>query len=340
MIRFQSINNLVRICLVTSALFLLSACGGSKDDIEDLIDGVDRKPIDTSRMGLNAFGNQAFAGSLCAQYSEILNTLRLSKIRVLFNWDSNVQPTPGSSLNFSFYDDILSCIPAGIDVLVILTNVPSWMQNSANWIGGNPRRTFVEKWVKPAVNRYAGNGKIIAFQIWNEPNNVNFSENTTLDVLQSPENYVELIAMASNAINDINGNILVTNGATTSIAQNFPDSLNYNRALRDAGMFDMVDIYSIHYYGQSFERLVLEVKDFLNSVPRPIWVTESGRMGVDNQLKYVEETWPFLREKVPNIDRIYYYRFAENTPSASTFGLKNPDGAAPVSDLYVYLRDR
>ncbi len=322
------------------SLFVFVGCGSDAEDLIDIAEGVERKPIDTSRMGLNAFGNQAFAGSLCGQYAEILNTLRLNKVRVLFNWDDGVQPSPGSALNFSFYDDILSCIPAGIDVLVILTNVPSWMSNSGNWINGNPRQTFVESWVKPAVSRYAGNGKIVAFQIWNEPNNTNFPENTTLNVLTSPENYVELIARASNAIKDINGNILVTNGSTTSIAQNFPDTLDYNRALRDAGMFDMVDIYSIHYYGQSFERLVLEVKDFLNSVPRPIWVTESGRTGVNEQLKYVEETWPFLREQVSNIDRIYFYRFAENTPSASTFGLKNPDGAAPVSDLYVYLRDR
>ncbi|RMG39713.1 MAG: hypothetical protein D6719_12680 [Candidatus Dadabacteria bacterium] len=328
------------ICILAIAAFF-SGCG-AKGKIEDLIDSqnVPRKTIDVSQLGINAFGNQAFAGPLCSQYKEIKNVLRLKFVRVLFNWDDNVQPSPQSNPNFSFYDDILDCLPAGVDALVVLAHLPSWMKKSSNWINGNPRETFARKWVRKVAKRYAGDSRIVAFQIWNEPNNVDFSENETIGVLNSPINYVELLALSVNMVEDVDPARRVTNGATTSIAQNFPDSLNYNKAIRDAGGVDLVDFYSIHYYGEAFERFNLEVKDFLNGLGKPIWVTESGERGVNNQLAYAEKTWPFLRERLPGLRRIYVYRFAENSPSDITFGLKNPDPAFPVSDLYVYLRDR
>ena len=310
------------------------------EDIVDTIDGVPRKPIDTNRMGVNAFANERFAGGVCTQYTEIKNTLGLRYVRVLFSWNDSVQPTPESDPFMGFYDEILNCIPAGVDALVVLTHVPSWMNDSANWIDGNPRRTFVRRWVRFVANRYKGNGRIVGYQIGNEPNSTQFADNTTLQLVNSPENFVEMVALASNVIKNVDGAKLVVNGATTGIAQNFPDTLNYNKQLRDAGMESVIDAYAIHYYGKNYEKFILEVKDFLNGLGKTIWITESGKMGVNKQLPYVEEVWPFLRENVGSIDRIYYYKFAEAIPSNVTFGLRNPDGAFPVSDLYIHLRDR
>ncbi|MCB0337313.1 MAG: cellulase family glycosylhydrolase [Bdellovibrionales bacterium] len=327
-------------------LFIFILCFGlacnsdSVDDALELIDGVDRKPIDTTRMGLNAFSNQTFAGSACAQFSDIKNTLGLSYVRILFNWDDNVQANPSDGLDFSFYDSIIDCIPSGMDALIILTNVPSWMNNSSNWIASNPRFTFVERWVKPVVDRYKSVRKIIGYQIWNEPNNLDFAENYTIDVIDQPVNFVELVSFGYDAIRSIDSNKIVLNGATTSIAQNFPATLNYNKDLILAGIETVVDRFAIHYYGTNFERLVEDVDDFLNTIRPSIWVTESGKQGVDQQLAYVEQVWPFLRERVPNVDRIYYYRYAEDTSPATTFGLRNPNSGLSVSDLYIHLRDR
>ena len=92
-----------------------------------------------------------------------------------------------------------------------------------------------------------------------------------------------------------------------------------------------MDVWAIHYYGEQFERVITSdgVADFLNGVGRPIWITESGQMGIDKQLAYVETAWPFLRDKIPGIDRIYYYQFASNQPASTAFGLKvnNPGPA-------------
>lgn len=323
-------------------LILGIGCNSSDDakDLIDTIDGPESKQIDTSRMGVNLFANQSFAGSVCSQFLDVRDTLRLNHVRVLFNWDDNVQPSPESTPNFSFYDDIVDCIPSGVDALVILTNVPSWMTVSSNWISGNPRQTFAQLWAKKVAKRYAGNTKIAAFQIWNEPNLNGIPANETIGVLTSPENFVELVSLSSNLIKDADPGRKIVSGSTSAIAQNFPTTLNYNKAALLAGLENFIDYFGVHYYGTNFEVFTLDVKDFLNSISKPIWVTESGRQGVNQQLDYVSKTWPFLREKVANIDRIYYYRYAENTSPEITFGLRNPSTEFPVSDLYIYLRDR
>jgi len=317
----------------------------SKSEVEEaleIVEGVPRKTIDTSRLGVNAFVNDNRFGSIRSQFLEVRDTLGLRFVRVLFGWDDNVQPTPGSSPNYSFYDSILNRLPDGMDALVILTGVPSWMSDSANWIDGNPRTTFVERWVRPAVERYGGNGKVVGFQIWNEPNMASDPKNDILGLTSSPENYVEMLAAGFSVIEDVAPARLVLNAATTAISQNFPDTVNYNRGMRDAGAREFVDIWAIHYYGRQFENVVQDggVRDFLNGLGMTIWVTESGRQGVNEQLPYGEQVWPFIREKIPNIDRIYVYQFAEPTPPGSTFGLRNLSSDFPVSDLYVHLRER
>lgn len=325
------------------ALFCLALGCQAKDAIEDAIDiiNIDRKPINTSKTGVNAFVNDGRFGSINSQFREVQSTLRLGFVRVLMAWDDNVQPSPNSQPDFSFYDSIIANVPSGMDVLIVLTDIPNWMKDSSNWIDGDPRKTFVELWVRKVASRYQGNGAVSALQIWNEPNMAANSENGVLG-LESPLNYVSMLSQAHRVVKSIAPSKRVVNAATTSINQNYPDSLIYNQQMKDAGAEGVVDVWAIHYYGKQFERVVTDggVADFLNAVSKPIWVTESGAQGVNNQLPYVEEAWPFLSEKIPGIDRFYYYQFTEASAPETTYGLKNLSTAAPVSDLYVYLRDR
>ena len=329
--------------VILSFIFVvLSACNSSVKDAIDLIDGVPRKDIDASQLGVNAFVNDARFGSISSQFLTVRDTLRLGYVRVLFNWDSAVQGSPGASPNFSFYDDVLEAVPSGVDVLVVLADLPNWMSDSSNWIEGNPRTTFVERWVKPVVNRYASSSKVVGFEIWNEPNMSANSDNITLGVADNPENYVELLARAYDVVKEAAPNKLVLNAATTAINQNFPDTIHYNERMRDAGAQSFLDKWAVHYYGKQFENVVRNdgVQDFLNGLVKPIWVTESGETGVGNQLAYGEQVWPFLNDNVNGIERIYIYQLTEATPSDVTYGLLNLSSDAPVSDLYVWLRDR
>ena len=104
----------------------------------------------------------------------------------------------------------------------------------------------------------------------------------------------------------------------------------------------ILDIWNIHYYSEAFENVVASggVGPFLRSLGKPIWVTESGEQGPNNQLAYAETVWPFLKEEIPQIERFYYFQYGETGPIGSNFGLRTTDPSAPVSDLYISLRDQ
>ncbi len=312
----------------------------SKSSLQDIF--TPRRPIPYKLLGLNSFLNDARFGPIRSQLRDVRTNLGIRKIRVLVAWNDQVQPSPSATPNFRLYDQILSSLPSGTEALVILTGAPSWVKNSRNWVGGSPRSTFVELWVKRVVNRYKNRARIGAYQIWNEPNNPDFTENVTLDVLTKPDNYVELVALSYNAVKAISPRKKVVNGATTAIAQNYPATLNYNKALVRAGITSFTDVYAIHFYGKSIERVLLPggVADFVNSLKLPIWITETGAQGVNKQLEYAERIFAFLKRQMPGIARIYIYQYTESSPADVTYGLRNLTPGASVSDLYIKLRDR
>lgn len=332
----------VQIFALTFLLSLSHCNSSSVDDAIEIIEGVPRKTIDTDKLGTNAFLSDARFGSPSSQLAEVQNTVRLNFVRMLFNWSDGVQPGPGSEPDFSFYDSLAASIPSGMDAIVVLTGIPNWMKNPANWRGGDPRRTFAEIWVRKVAQRYAGNGRIIGWQIWNEPNMEANGDNITMDLASNPGNYIQLLSESFNEVRKASPQKLVISAATTAINQNFPGTLDYNRAMRDAGILSFCDIYAIHYYGRQYENVVRGggVADYLNGLSKEIWVTETGFQSVNGQLEYGEQTWPFLRDKIPGIERIYQYQFVEGTPAASTYALRNLTAGSQLSDLYIYLRDR
>ncbi len=312
----------------------------SQASFEDIF--TPRKPIPYSLLGINSFLNESRFGSIRSQLRDVKANLGIKKVRVLVAWNDQVQPSPSATPNFRLYDRIIRSLPGRTEALVIVTGTPSWVQNPKNWVGGSPRSTFVELWLKKVVKRYKRRSRVGGYQIWNEPNNPSFSENQVLDVLTKPENYVELLALGHAAVKRISPRKKVVNGATTAIAQNFPGTLNYNKAMIAAGALNFTDIYAIHFYGKSVERVILPggVAEFVNSVPKPIWVTETGTQGVNKQLDYAERIFPFLKKYMPGIGRIYLYQYTESSPANSTYGLRNLTPGAFVSDLYIKLRDR
>jgi hypothetical protein len=327
-----------------SVLFItaIGGCNSSAvQDVIDIIEGVPRKTINTDILGINAFANDGRFGTPQQQYTEVRSVLRLNSLRILANWDALAQPAKGSPINFSFLDTLVAAIPDGVDGLIILSGTPTWMSDASNWTDGDPKKTFVREWVTPIVRRYRANPKIIGFQVWNEPNQNNQS-NRDLGLVTDASGYVEVLRQSFEVIRNLAPSKLVVTAATTSLNQNFPDSLDYNRMMRDAGAQQYADIWAIHYYGKQYENLLRPggVKDFVNGLSLPVWVTESGERGVNKQLAYGEEVWHYLVENMPSIQRIYVYQHTEATPPESTYGLRNLSSDAPVSDLYVWLRDR
>jgi hypothetical protein len=302
---------------------------------------VPRKTIPYRALGTNAFVNDSRFGTIRRQFAEVKNTIRLREVRLLFRWDDNVQPSPDSPPSFVFYDDIVRAIPSGVRAIVVLTGVPTWMRDSRHWIAGNPRATFIERWVKPVLNRYRTRRSIRGWQIWNEPNAVSDPENVLLGLPDSPAQYLEMLALGYQAVKTAAPQDLVISAATTAINQNFPRSFQYNQEMRELGAETVCDVFAVHYYGSQYENvLFFGIGDFLKASNRPIWVTESGARGTNRQLEYGERTWPFLLSVTPRIQRIYQYQFTDSTPADETWGMRNLTLGRSVSDLYLHLRSR
>lgn len=334
------------ISFLLSFSFILSLCACEKtDELKDLVDlkmdPPSREQIDASRVGVNNFFTNSRFGSIATQYETIQHTLRLNYVRILIACTDDVQSGPNASPDMSFFDNVIASVPSGVDILVVVAHAPNWMTNSGNWIDGNPRKTWTEKWFRTVVARYANNPRIIGWEIWNEPDLTVVSADAALG-LTSPSNYLELVQFAAPIVRSLDPTKLVVMAATQSIQQNFPVNLDYNISLRDLGIEGLVDIYNIHYYGEQFENIIRDggVADFLNGISIPIWITESGAMGPTNQLAYVETAWPYLQKEINGIDRIYYYEFGSTQPLETNYGLLTSDASFPVSDLYVHLRDR
>jgi hypothetical protein len=321
---------------------LLAGCNSSiVETASDAIDGVPEKTINTDILGANAFANDGRFGTQSAQFKEVRDTLGLNFVRVLLQWNDGVQPSKNSPLNLAFADSVIGNLPNGVDALVILTAAPSWMRDRSQWDGGDAGLTFANKFVAPVLAKYGGNGRIIGFQIWNEPNQEN-TDNETMGFVNNPSAYVSALQKSYTVIRRLAPSKLVVGAATTAINQNFPNTLKYNRAMRDAGAQSFCDIWAIHYYGRQFENVTRPggVADFVNGLSKPTWVTETGAQGVNNQLKYGRQVWPYLTDKMKGIQRIYLYQFTESTPPETTYGLRNLSRDFPVSDLYVHLRER
>lgn len=302
-----------------------------------------RKEIDPSMMGINAFVNNQSFGTIAQQFTEVQETLGLKHVRVLFAWNDDVQPTPDTAPDFSFYDNIIKDLPKGMRALVILTGIPSWMYSADQWIANDPRRTFVRRWVRLVAARYRRKRKVVGFQVWNEPNMDSNEDNVLLEMNDSPGNYLALLKRAKRVIDRrTRRRKKIVSAATTSIIQNYPDSLQYNEELFALGAESHLDIWGVHLYGSSWERfsLVGDVSSYLNGLSKPVWVTESGEKGINEQRNYVERMWPYAADQAPGITRFYFYQFTEDTPAESTYGLRNLTPGLTISDLYIWLRDR
>ena len=331
-------KTLLNIFLIIVSIFNLSACTDAGDLLSLAFNPPSRKPIDKSLVGVNNFfvDTNEF-GSISSQYSDIKNNLGLKFIRVLFAWTDDVQPSPNSSLNYSFYDSILENVPPGVDVLIVLSHSPSWITSSS---GSEARTLWIENWLKPTVARYKNNGSVVGFEIFNEPDVLTLPQDNALGVSE-PSGYFDLLSRSYIAGKKIAPSKRFIMAATTSIQRQFPKVLQYNKTLRDLGADAYTDVWNIHYYATSYESVVTSngVADFLNGISKPVWVTESGETGPNKQLAYVETAWPFLKSKIGGIERFYYYQYGETGPIENNFGLRTTDSNFPVSDLYLFLKN-
>jgi len=287
--------------------------------------------LDKKKVALNCFFNQPLfqKDNIKQQADDVKNNLGVDTVRVLFHWNEAIQPSQSSPIAFGFYDEILSSLPKGLKALVIVNGSPNWLENIPN-----PRKHFMN-YCHKIIDRYKSNDSVIGFEIGNEPNTSMFHENEVYAFVGKPAFYFEVLHEVYLYAKKVAPDKLIVAAATTSIIQDFPKSLNYHKKLSDWHEEDFCDVFAIHYYGNNPWGLLKPngVLDFLQSLKKPIWVTEVGCEDGNKHISYLNKHMGFLVDKVPQIEKVFWYHY----DGEDNYCLRYADGR--VSYLYTYLKE-
>jgi hypothetical protein len=197
---------------------------------------------------------------------EFLDELGVVWMRNTFYW-SDIERRPGE-WDFSRYDEYVEeGKRAGRKILAILAYDTAWIYED-----GKRRRNITAellphylRYVETVVRRYQG--KIDAYEIWNEPNWV-FWKGTNRD-------FFELSKAALRKIREVDPQVKIVAGSFSWVPAGFI------RSMFDSGALAGADVISFHPYGvnpesslRQYDRLVkvLAGKGYTGE----IWVTEVG----------------------------------------------------------------
>lgn len=194
----------------------------------------------------------------------------ISVVRIGFDWPT-VQS--GGTFNFSHYDNILNQLAKhGMKAVVILA------YGHPDYGGGAPvtstsRAAFAEFARQSAL--FARGRNVIAFEVWNEPDNNNFWAGS------DPEAYAQLLGVTRQAIKGADSTRKVINGGPSWV------NLPYILKLAKTGQLNSLDGFAIHPYRpwapETFAADVAPLKAVLSSqgITNPsIWATEWGYASV------------------------------------------------------------
>jgi len=278
------------------------------DTIKIIFNPPKQKGVTSKPLALNAFFNTPNSGNIFEQCLEVKNILGIKTVRVNFQWNDGTHPSPNSKINWGFSDEIIKSLEAvGMECIIVIGNTPSWLEKQ-----GMSQDEMIEyafqQFVIPLVDRYKNSKAVIGFQIWNEVNSAMFHDNWILGFTRDHTKYVKFLKQCSQYIRKVSKK-LVLNAATTSIIQSYPYALKYNKKLVEAGILDDIDIFCVHVYGESWWQFVRPggVFAFLKGIQKPIWITETGVGKMNEQKSYFLRMIPFLLERVPTIQKVFWY---------------------------------
>jgi hypothetical protein len=288
-----------------------------------------KRELDRTRLGVNCFYNVPEIGTMEEQSKDIKD-MGINHIRMLALFDDNAQPSKIADVKLPLIKDALNSLQKGQKAFLVMTGAPSWIVDESDKI-----RYFV-RFCKLVMREFANDDRVIGFQIGNEPEHTGFNENVQYG-FSNPENYMKALVEVSKISREINPDKIIISAATTSIVQNWRDTLEYNEKLLKMNIEKYIDVYAIHYYGdRDFINLVRPngALRFLKKIKRPIWVTEIGEHKFNEHTEYAKRVIPYLLKKVPNIQLFCWYQY-DGSGTTESFGLKNANNA--LSRLYAYL---
>jgi hypothetical protein len=242
----------------------------------------------------------------------------------------------------------------GVELLLPLGFTPRWAalrwnENSAYGLGAASEPRDIEDWrnyVRTIVQRYKG--KIKAYEMWNEPNLVNFYSGT-------PEILAGLQKETYAIIKSIDPEAKLVSASAT---EDSPKALEWFRHYIELGGASYADVIGYHFYLATSEpenviNLASKLHVILNraGVKKPLWNTESGwRIENQNHMSISESFdlgWKLLEERqaasyvvrslllarFADIERYYWYAWDN-----AEMGLMESVTNKPKLAGRVYLR--
>ncbi|MES9858161.1 MAG: carbohydrate binding domain-containing protein [Sedimenticola sp.] len=243
--------------------------------------------------------------------------------------DSNVQwskiePSPKKYV-FNILDEYVErANREGIEILYNFVHTPDWASSCKHIVGTSifpnkkkkPRScppVNIDDWisfVRVVAQRYKG--KIKYYEIWNEPNSLNFWQG-------SIEELIALQKAAYTILKEVDPNVQVVSPSVVKQPLYFAQML-------EAGFDQYADIIGYHFYTQpSMPEMMIpdiqRIKRILNEngIDKPLWNTEAGwkvklpdpiaRKGIDIETagKYLARS--LIIQWASGIDRFYFYAY-------------------------------
>ena len=210
----------------------------------------------------------------------------LGWMRVTLRW-SFIQPSAGV-FDFSRYDSqITSAASQGIKILALLSTAPQWAGGGAH---GNTPPSNISLWqtfVRTTAQHFRG--KIVAYEIWNEPNLQNTNSDGIgwdLSTSSSPKYVDYLHAAAVEIRNNAPGTLVVG-----PVLSSQPDSRGTTifqqietTTYPDGPGSSFLDVVSFHANAQTSDSTATNLSTVdghysqitASNLGKPIWITEFG----------------------------------------------------------------
>jgi hypothetical protein len=216
---------------------------------------------------------------------------KVGTLRINFVWGA-VQPTAGSSYDWSHYDAIIgAAAQQGIRVLPTVYSSPSWAAKKTNYPPNKGQMGAFRAFVQAAAARYGANGTfwlvhptipklpVIDWQLWNEVNSPSFWYRKP-----NPRQYVSLLRLFSGGIKagDPSAKVVLSGlFLTPRVRHGIPLDrfLPAIYRLKAKGLFDAV---ALHPYSTTPRDALNAVKQVRQIMARfkdkraPLWITEIG----------------------------------------------------------------
>ncbi|WP_319454599.1 MULTISPECIES: cellulase family glycosylhydrolase [unclassified Mycobacterium] len=288
----------------------------------------------TSSPSTIGIADSALYGESAADIDTTLNTLQslgVQNIRIFVPWGL-VEPLQGT-YDWSYIDAVVDAAAArNMGVMAEINGTPTWASTTTGLFpgSGTPNASDFASFASTVATRYGND--ISAYEIWNEPNSVEFSD--PID----PASYTALLKAAYPAIKAANPNATVVAGAVGSVISFGNVTLDPVTFVQDMfadGAQGYFDALSFHPYQETLELsqgagVPNSPLTQLNAIEQlliangdasdKVWISEYGLPTSDvsqqTQATFIQnliDTWQTLSYAGP----VFIYT-AQDTDSAST----------------------